>query len=107
MTTEDLMKKISILAAVAACAAARFAIATPVPAEQLDARSNERPVLLAEAGRSERGGAVDAAIVRDTAHGPAERRAREAAARGPAELRRLIERTQGIYALRYEDYLKP
>jgi hypothetical protein len=38
---------------------------------------------------------------------PGERGAIIAARRGPDALRHYIERTQGIFSLRYEDYLQP
>jgi hypothetical protein len=105
------MKTTTLLTIAAALlGAARIASAAPFEPHIVTFFDDERPTFMAASNATP----TQVAIPHDAArmagkpgHRPGDLRAREAAARGSEPLRRFITRTEGIYQLRYDDYLRP
>jgi hypothetical protein len=91
-------------------AAAHTAHATPLEPHIDTFLDDERPMLIAETAttRAVTANALEGARATPKAgHRPGDRRASEAAVRGPEPLRRFVTRTDAIYHLRYDAYLRP
>jgi hypothetical protein len=90
--------------------AARIASAAPLEPHIDTFLDDERPMYVAAGTPTPTQIAAPQGAARSASkpgNRPGDRRAREAAARGSEPLRRFITRTEGIYQLRYDEYLRP